>query len=155
MPSQNRQADLPLVLAITGASGAVYAVRLLEVLVAGGRRVHLLLSPSGAAVLAFGQSPARLTVLAVVATAAGFFINAANSGFYSIVAQSYPSQLRAGGTGFVIGAGRAGSALGPLFAGLLFEAGWSVALVSATMACGCLVAAASIGRLRPTAQSLM
>jgi 4-hydroxy-3-polyprenylbenzoate decarboxylase len=39
-----------LVLAITGASGALYAVRLLEVLAAGGRRIHLLISPSGAEV---------------------------------------------------------------------------------------------------------
>jgi benzoate transport len=103
---------------------------------------------SGAAVTAFGRSPAQLLSLAVIATIAGFFINAANSGFYSIVAQSFPAQLRAGGTGFVIGAGRAGSALGPIVAGLLFDAGWSVAAVSGTMACGCLVAAASIGRLR-------
>jgi len=43
--------DVPLVLAITGASGAVYAVRLLEVLVVGGRQVHLMISPSGAAVV--------------------------------------------------------------------------------------------------------
>jgi 4-hydroxy-3-polyprenylbenzoate decarboxylase len=41
----------PLILAITGASGAVYAVRLLEVLLASGREVHLLISPSGNAVL--------------------------------------------------------------------------------------------------------
>jgi flavin prenyltransferase len=44
-------ADLPLVLAITGASGAVYAFRLLELLVASGREVHLMISPSGAAVI--------------------------------------------------------------------------------------------------------
>jgi benzoate transport len=110
---------------------------------------------SGAAVVAFGLTPRALVGLAVVATTAGFFISAANSGFYSIVAQSFPSQLRAGGTGFVIGAGRAGSALGPILAGLLFEAGWSLALVSGAMACGCLVAAASVGRLRPPAQSFM
>ena len=36
----------PLVLAMTGASGAVYAVRLLEVLVAAGRSVHLTVSPA-------------------------------------------------------------------------------------------------------------
>ena len=53
---------------------------------------------SAAAVVAFGQSPARLTSLAIVATIAGFFINAANSGFYSMAAQSFPSPLRAGGT---------------------------------------------------------
>lgn len=41
----------PLVLAITGASGAVYAKRLLEVLLCAGRDVHLVISPSGKVVL--------------------------------------------------------------------------------------------------------
>jgi 4-hydroxy-3-polyprenylbenzoate decarboxylase len=41
-----------LVLAFTGASGAPYGVRLLEVLLAAGRTVHLTLSPSAAEVLA-------------------------------------------------------------------------------------------------------
>lgn len=41
----------PLILAITGASGAVYAVRLLDVLADAGRCVHLIISPSGAAVI--------------------------------------------------------------------------------------------------------
>jgi 4-hydroxy-3-polyprenylbenzoate decarboxylase len=36
---------------ITGASGAVYALRLLEVLLSAGREVHFSISPSGAAVL--------------------------------------------------------------------------------------------------------
>jgi flavin prenyltransferase len=40
-----------LVVAITGASGAVYAVRLLEVLTAAGASVHVTISPSGADVL--------------------------------------------------------------------------------------------------------
>ncbi|ADB16463.1 3-octaprenyl-4-hydroxybenzoate carboxy-lyase [Pirellula staleyi DSM 6068] len=43
--------SLPLVVAITGASGAVYAVRLLEVLREAGVDVHLVISPSGAAVI--------------------------------------------------------------------------------------------------------
>jgi 4-hydroxy-3-polyprenylbenzoate decarboxylase len=41
----------PLVVAITGASGAAYGVRLLEVLLADGREVHLVISPSGQAVI--------------------------------------------------------------------------------------------------------
>ena len=41
----------PLVVAITGASGAPYGVRLLEVLLAAGREVHLSVSPSGQAVI--------------------------------------------------------------------------------------------------------
>jgi len=44
-------ADAPLVLGITGGSGAAYAVRLLEVLLEAGREVHLAISPSGQAVI--------------------------------------------------------------------------------------------------------
>ncbi|MEX2287091.1 MAG: flavin prenyltransferase UbiX [Planctomycetaceae bacterium] len=39
------------VLAITGASGSIYAVRLLRVLLAAKRRVHLTVSPSGVEVM--------------------------------------------------------------------------------------------------------
>ena len=38
-------------LAITGASGAIYALRLLQVLLAAGAQVHLSISPSGGLVL--------------------------------------------------------------------------------------------------------
>ncbi len=40
-----------VVMAITGASGAIYAVRLLEVLVSSGIEVHLSISPAGATLL--------------------------------------------------------------------------------------------------------
>src|SRR5262245_52782460 len=51
MLKHNLPTDLPLAVAITGASGAVYAVRLLGVLLAAGREIHLMISPSGAAVI--------------------------------------------------------------------------------------------------------
>ena len=42
----------PIVVAITGASGAIYATRMLQILIAhGDRPVHLTISPSGAAVV--------------------------------------------------------------------------------------------------------
>lgn len=44
-------AEAPLVLAMTGASGAPYAVRLLQVLCRAGRTVHLTISTGGAQVL--------------------------------------------------------------------------------------------------------
>lgn len=40
-----------VVLAVTGASGTIYALRLLQVLLAAGRRVHLSISPSAVLVL--------------------------------------------------------------------------------------------------------
>jgi len=44
-------AQAPLVVGITGASGAPYAIRLLDVLLAAGREIHLAISPSGQAVI--------------------------------------------------------------------------------------------------------
>lgn len=44
------EANQPIVLAISGASGAVYALRLLDVLLLSGCRVALTISPAGAAV---------------------------------------------------------------------------------------------------------
>src|SRR6478735_6540581 len=43
--------DLPIVLAMTGASGAPYAVRLLQVLSRSGRTVHLTMSRSATQVI--------------------------------------------------------------------------------------------------------
>lgn len=43
--------DLPLIVGVTGASGAAYAVRLVDALLRAGRDVHLTISPSGAAVI--------------------------------------------------------------------------------------------------------
>src|SRR6266436_2064875 len=45
------QNNLPLALAITGASGAIYGARLLELFLETGREIHLTISPSGAAVI--------------------------------------------------------------------------------------------------------
>ena len=42
---------LPIIVGVTGASGAAYAVRLIDVLLRAGRDVHLSISPSGAAVI--------------------------------------------------------------------------------------------------------
>ena len=47
----NENSNKTLVVAITGASGAVYAVRLLEVLIASGYDVHLSISPAGQEVI--------------------------------------------------------------------------------------------------------
>lgn len=43
--------NLPIIVGVTGASGAAYAVRLLDVLLRTGHDVHLAISPSGAAVI--------------------------------------------------------------------------------------------------------
>ena len=41
----------PIALAITGASGSAYGLRLLEVLIQNGRRVYLMISKAGEVVI--------------------------------------------------------------------------------------------------------
>ena len=80
----------------------------------------------------------------MIAAIAGFFTNSAVVGLYALFAQSFPTHLRAGGTGFAIGFGRAGAALGPIIAGFLFEAGFGLAAVAFVMALGSVVGAATL-----------
>lgn len=92
----------------------------------------------------FGMAGADLTRLSITVAVAAFFINAGVVGMYPLLAQAYPAALRASGTGFVIGIGRGGSALGPVVAGALFASGGSLLLVSLVMGLGGLLAAAMI-----------
>ncbi len=106
-------------------------------------RVLVIAAMVGAVVMinVFGQGQTNLGQLALIAAIAGFFTNSAVVGLYALFAQSFPTKLRAGGTGFAIGFGRAGAALGPIVAGFLFEGGHGLATVSFVMALGSLVAA--------------
>jgi benzoate transport len=100
------------------------------------------------AVVIFGLGQADLKQLSIAAAGAGFFTNAAVVGLYALFAQSFPTEVRAGGTGFVIGIGRGGAALGPIVAGLLFVAGAGLPMVATAMAAGSLVAAIALLMLR-------
>ena len=105
-----------------------------------------------ALVVLFGSGQADLVQLSTVAGVAGFFINAAIVGLYALFAQSFPTEVRAGGTGFVIGVGRGGAALGPIVAGFLFEAGVGLQGVAILMAAGSLLAAGALFFLTDTDQ---
>ena len=95
-------------------------------------------------VAVFGLGQADLAGLSWAAAAGGFCTNAGVVGIYALVASSFPTANRAGGTGFVIGVGRGGAALGPVVGGLLFQAGYSLPIVAGIMACGSLIAAAAL-----------
>ncbi|MAK61881.1 MAG: MFS transporter [Ponticaulis sp.] len=88
----------------------------------------------------FGRGQADLQGLSIASAAAGFFTNAGVVGLYALLAAYFPANVRAGGTGFVIGVGRGGAALGPIIAGYLFETGQGLQLVSILMAMGSIIA---------------
>ena len=103
---------------------------------------------AAALVVWFGQGQDSLSGLSAVAATAGFFTNAAVVGLYALLAQSYPTELRAGGTGFVIGFGRGGSVVGPIVAGFLLTAGAGLPAVAVLMSLGSIVAAGMLLMLR-------
>lgn len=112
--------------------------------------IGVLVLSTGMVVL-FGRSPPDLQRLSLICACAGFFTNAGIVGLYAILAQAFPTHVRAFGTGFAIGIGRGGSVLAPITAGFLFKGGYGLPGVAITMALGSLFAAAAllIVKLKP------
>jgi MFS family permease len=100
------------------------------------------------AVVLFGQTPPDLQRLSFICLIAGFCTNAGIVGLYAIIAQAFPTHVRAFGTGFTVGVGRGGSVLAPIIAGFLFEAGYGLPIVSVVMGLGSLLAAAVLMMLK-------
>jgi len=128
---------------VGGASGAVL-LGILTRLFPIKSLVLVVLVLGAVMVSIFGMGQSQLTQLALVAAIAGFFTNSAVVGLYAIIAHSFPTEARAGGTGFVIGVGRGGAALGPIVAGILFQAGFGLQLVAIFMGAGSLIAAVAL-----------
>lgn len=83
-----------LVLAVTGASGSAYAVRLLEVLLRAGRTVHLTVSPAAAEV--FAQELGRPLPLDPAAFSPGDFLEDTTGLDTSRLAYHHYRDFRAG-----------------------------------------------------------
>jgi len=96
----------------------------------------------------FGHGSTDLASLARTVAFAGVFTNGAIAGFYLLFAKVFPTHVRATGTGFAIGAGRGGSALAPIVAGYLFQAGFGLQTVAVLMAGGSLLAAVALLALK-------
>jgi len=99
----------------------------------------IILVLASVSVAMFGRTSADIAQIKVLAGLAGFFGNAGISGLYSILAVAFPTHVRATGTGFVIGMGRAGAVLSPILAGVLFQAGAGLPLVALVIGLGSLL----------------
>jgi benzoate transport len=96
----------------------------------------------------FGRSPPDLQRLSLICACAGFCTNGAIVGMYAIFARTFPTHVRASGTGVAIGFGRGGAVLAPIIAGLLFKSGHSLPTVALTMALGSVIAAGVLSLLK-------
>ncbi|UZK65078.1 MFS transporter [Sphingomonas sp. M1-B02] len=128
---------------VGGAAGALLFSALVTVVDVRKLTIAFLVLSSGAVAL-FGQSPSDLSQLSLFAALAGFCTNAVIIGIYALTAASFPAEQRASGVGAVIGIGRGGAALGPIVAGFLFAAGWSLPIVAIAMGLGSLIGAAAL-----------
>jgi benzoate transport len=99
-------------------------------------------------VVAFGHGQPDLTRLSLVCAATGFCTNAGVVGIYAVLARAFPADVRATGSGFVLGTGRGGAVLAPIVAGVLFQAGFGLQAVAICMGAGSLVAAACLAMIR-------
>ncbi|WP_334185119.1 MFS transporter [Novosphingobium sp.] len=132
---------------VGGLAGATF-LSLLTYRVAVRKLVIVAMAASTVLVALFGQGQETLGGLTLIAGAAGFCTNAGVVGLYALFAKVFPTSVRAGGTGFVIGIGRGGAALGPIVAGFLFTAGFDLSFVAVLMGSGSLIAAGALLLLR-------
>ena len=104
--------------------------------------LNLTLICGAAMIVAFSRLGANPAVLIAAAAVAGFFIQGSMVTLYAVVARTFPAEMRASGTGFVIGIGRVGSILPPLLAGALAAAGLERTGIALVMAAPALAALA-------------
>ncbi|ODP37863.1 MFS transporter [Sphingomonas turrisvirgatae] len=132
---------------IGGAAGSLILGLLTGKLRLLGLTIFAMLA-STVLVAVFGRAQTDLTSLSMVAAIAGFATNAGVVGLYALIAQSFPTGVRATATGFVIGVGRGGSALAPALAGLLFAAGYGLQTVAILMGLGSIIGAIALFAMR-------
>jgi benzoate transport len=88
-----------------------------------------------------GVTPADLNYIKVIAALCGFFGNSGIVGMYALLPASFPTHIRASGTGFTIGVGRGGAIFSPIIVGFMFQAGLPLPTVSMLISTGALIAA--------------
>jgi MFS family permease len=111
------------------------------------RATMVALGMSGIMVGLFGLGQSSLIGWTLAVLSVGLFTNSAIVGFYSAWAMSYPTHIRATGTGFALSVGRGGAALSPVLAGILFAGDFGLMGVSIIMAIGSLLALAMFSML--------
>jgi MFS family permease len=111
------------------------------------RATMVALGMSGIMVGFFGMGQSSLMGWTLAVLSVGLFTNSAIVGFYSAWAISYPTHIRATGTGFALSVGRGGAALSPVLAGVLFAGNLGLMGVSIIMAIGSFLALAMFSML--------
>lgn len=132
-----------------GAAATALAIRKCGVF----RVLLVLLLGMAAAVTAIGLAPANITILRGLGVVAGVGVFGPIVGLTLLIAERYPVEVRATGTGFIIGTSRWVAALGPLIGGALMSSTLGVVgscllmAVSALASAGLLALFNQLGRV--------
>jgi MFS transporter, AAHS family, 4-hydroxybenzoate transporter len=99
----------------------------------------------GAAVclILIGQSGASVTLLMMTVAGAGFCVVGGQTSSHALVANYYPTAVRATGVGWCLGIGRIGSIVGPILGGALLTLGYPAGRLFWVIAVPALIATAA------------
>jgi len=76
--------------------------------------------------MVFGNVQMEVSMILLAAYVLGVTLNGGFNGFFPTSARLYPTEIRATGVGWAVGAGRAGAVIGPLAGGYLLQSGASL-----------------------------
>jgi AAHS family 4-hydroxybenzoate transporter-like MFS transporter len=99
---------------------------------------------AAASVPLIGQAAAVLPAAVAAIFLGGFCVAGAQTGLNTLAVRLYPAPIRSTGVAWALGAGRTGAIFGPLLAGWMVGAGWSVGQVFLAAAVPPLGAAAAM-----------
>jgi benzoate transport len=106
------------------------------------------LALSAVSITILGVTPADLDYIKVIACLCGFFGNSGIVGMYALFPASFPTHVRASGTGFAVGVGRGGAIISPIIVGFMFQAGLPLPTVAMVISTGALIAVGVLAFLK-------
>ena len=106
------------------------------------------LALSAVSITILGLTPADLDYIKVIACMCGFFGNSGIVGMYALFPASFPTHVRASGTGFAVGVGRGGAIISPIIVGFMFQAGLPLPTVAMVISTGALIAVGVLAFLK-------
>ncbi|NHN37899.1 MFS transporter [Pseudomaricurvus alcaniphilus] len=98
------------------------------------RMIFLFFTLAAVMLMVFGSVQMGVFFILLSAFIIGITLNGGFNGFWPTAARLYPTEIRATGVGWAVGAGRAGAVLGPLVGGYLLQSGVGLAVTFAVFA---------------------
>jgi AAHS family 4-hydroxybenzoate transporter-like MFS transporter len=96
---------------------------------------------AGASIILIGLASADATLAAIGVFCAGLFVIGGQGGINALASMLYPTEMRATGVGWALGAGRVASVFGPMAGGAMLAGKWSAGSIFATVSVPVFIAA--------------